>query len=401
MRYRFRLDGVLGNASKYVGLTAKDDDDFIDRISHHYSTIILVIFTVIVSTKQYVGDPIECWCPAQFTDVQTKYTSYVCWVSNTYYVPFRDPIPITEEPKKDKEIVYYQWVPFILLFQALLFKMPRILWRIVASMSGVCMETVISMAAEMQYKPPEDRKKQVDYVVNHVDRWLVGVKHYNPGICLPFREKVAKYCCVFCGRRYGNYLMTCNLFIKALYVTNAVCQLYVVNSFLGGDYILYGFHVLEAFLKGEDWSTSDRFPRVTLCDFEIRQLQNVQKWTVQCVLPINLFNEKIFLFIWFWLILIAALSAFNLLLHIVAVLFPQQRMQYLKKYLHTHRLLKTGGDKKLAKLFVDRYLRQDGVFLLRMISHNASDVVASDLIYELWHRYRNKKLVDVDDDTNV
>jgi len=37
------------------------------------------------------------------------------------------------------------------------------------------------------------------------------------------------------------------------------------------------------FSVGLDWPLSERFPRVTLCDFQILQLDNVQKYTVQCV----------------------------------------------------------------------------------------------------------------------
>ena len=34
----------------------------------HYTTGLLVAAAFIVSTKQFVGDPIVCWCPAHFTD---------------------------------------------------------------------------------------------------------------------------------------------------------------------------------------------------------------------------------------------------------------------------------------------------------------------------------------------
>jgi hypothetical protein len=61
---------------------------------------------------------------------------------------------------------------------------------------------------------------------------------------------------------------------------------------MGSEYSVYGFEVVNSLYEGEDWTYSPRFPRVTLCDFEIRQMTNLQRWTVQCVLPVNLFNEK-------------------------------------------------------------------------------------------------------------
>jgi len=38
---------------------------------------------------------------------------------------------------------------------------------------------------------------------------------------------------------------------------------------------------------------------------------NIHPYTVQCVLPINLYNESIYVFLWYWMILVAALSVFR------------------------------------------------------------------------------------------
>jgi len=59
------------------------DDDHVDRLSRQYTVIILICFAFLVSTKQFVGRPINCWCPAEFTDSHVDYTNSICWVSNT------------------------------------------------------------------------------------------------------------------------------------------------------------------------------------------------------------------------------------------------------------------------------------------------------------------------------
>ena len=115
--FRFRLDSVLGSFATYARLKGRYDDDWIDRLNHLYTTIVFIIFTIVVSTKQYVGEPIHCWCPAEFTDAMVDYTNNVCWVSNTYFVHFDDDIPKHDYMKRETEIGYYQWVPMILLFQ--------------------------------------------------------------------------------------------------------------------------------------------------------------------------------------------------------------------------------------------------------------------------------------------
>ena len=106
---------------------------------------------------------------------------------------------------------------------------------------------------------------------------------------------------------------------------NAVGQLFLLDALLVNDYHLYGAYIIERnnyynnsnyyycyyhyyndygayiverLLRGQDWTQSERFPRVTLCEFEIRRQSRLHNYVVQCTLTINLFNEKIFLFVW-------------------------------------------------------------------------------------------------------
>jgi hypothetical protein len=52
-----------------------------------------------------------------------------CFVENTYFVPMHREIPESPLERKQRELHYYQWVPFMLAVQALLFYAPRIVWR--------------------------------------------------------------------------------------------------------------------------------------------------------------------------------------------------------------------------------------------------------------------------------
>ncbi|XP_046563569.1 innexin unc-9-like [Haliotis rubra] len=318
--------------------------------------------------------------------------NHTAGLKNTYYIPMDTPIPVDHAERDSEELTYYQWVPLILLFQAFMFKFPNILWRVFNGGAGINLDKIVEMAEQTQMGSPEDRNTTIEHIAKYMDRWLETHREYHWNIIVRAKQKMARFCCFFCNKRAGTYLTAFYLFIKVLYAANVIAQFFILNAFLATEYNMYGFDVMAKLASGQEWKESPRFPRVTLCDFKIRQLQNIQTWTVQCVLPINLFNEKIFIFIWFWLVLVAALTCVNMVAWLYRVMFKRNRPAYIKKYLKISNELHTGSDKKLCAKFADQYLRDDGVFVIRVISKNSTDLVATDLVFKLWQIYKDKTL---------
>ena len=382
------MDRLLRTVLSVNEAKKRHDDDFVDRLTRTYTCSILVLFATIVSTKQFVGEPIACWCPAHFTESHRSYTNNVCWVSNTFYVPFEHRIPgDSEESWKERQMVsYYQWIPLILLSQAVMSFVPALIWRFLNIRSGIDMSALMDAAVVCQRGSyAEIREKTIRYIVNQIDRYLLAQRDFQRGCCTEVKQIMARYCFMVGGKRHGNYLMVTYLFVKVLYLCNAVGQLFLLDYFLGIEYHMYGIHVAARLLKGEDWTVSERFPRVTLCNFQIRHQSRVHDYVVQCALTINLFNEKIFIIVWFWLVFVALISALNALQWFARALYWPGQLHYVKKKLRAYEV--THRSKGNLKKFVNYYLRRDGLFLIRMISINIGEMVAAETLAGLWENY--------------
>ncbi len=199
----------------------------------------------------------------------------------------------------------------------------------------------------------------------------------------------------------GNYLVVLYIFTKIIFIVNVIGQLFLLDAFLGTNFHFYGIDVIKSLAQNVDWTESARFPRVTMCDFKVRRLGNVQRYTVQCVLPINLFNEKIYLFIWFWMVFVAVMTCLSLLSWVMRLAFRSDRHRYIRKHLRLLDRLERDSDKEMAGKFVERYLRQDGVFVLRLVGHNTNAITVTEFVCSLWDNYRAKPLLQMADQTNT
>lgn len=69
----------------------------------------------------------------------------------------------------------------------------------------------------------------------------------------------------------GLYLVT-----KFLFCANVVGQFFLLDAFLGGFYSYWGIEAMYTLAAEHEMKESRRFPRVTMCDFLVRDLKGTE-----------------------------------------------------------------------------------------------------------------------------
>jgi len=251
----------------------KSGDEVIDKLNGFYTVVLLLLCSVLAGSKQYFGSPIQCWTPAQFKPDWTRYAEGHCFVEGTYYKTGKDRVKIT----------YYQWIPFVLAFQALLFLMPATVTE-----DNKAIQRLIG-----------DTDALAEYLSKrmHRDRW---------------------HTVLFYQLR------------KLLYVLNICGQVMMVSFFLGFHDIWGWLTVIEHLVHKKTWHSTGLFPRVTFCDFTILELGNKRHYTVQCLLAINMLNEMIYLILWLWFMFLLSCTLLDILCSQFMLCFMRKR--YIRRF---------------------------------------------------------------------
>lgn len=127
---------ILRSLRSLLKISRIHTDGNIFRLHYSLTVIILMAFCIIITTKQYVGDPIDC---LRADGVDKSIINTYCWIHTTYSIPsaFNKKVGVdvphpgvdnTNDPNEFQHHKYYQWVCFVLFVQAAAFYVPRYLW---------------------------------------------------------------------------------------------------------------------------------------------------------------------------------------------------------------------------------------------------------------------------------
>jgi hypothetical protein len=266
----------------------------------------------------------------------------------------------TEGKDEGKRIyhAYYQWVCFVLFFQALLFYVPRYIWK--AAEGGKIRNLILGLNNPImdEQKKTTNRRLLVDYLARNRGT------HSTSFIIYSLTEVL-------------NFL-------------NVVLQMYIMDRFLGGEFSDYGWKVIS--FTEWDWSVRYDpmirvFPRLTKCTFHrYGSSGDVQRHDAMCILPINIINEKIYVFLWFWFYFLAIAS-------LVAIVY--RALTYL---LPTMRILATQSRCRLVnRAALENLLHQLDAgdwFVIDLLSKNIDPLNFRDLVIDYYQEIDRAKPID-------
>jgi len=198
-------------------------DNNVFRLHYKATVVILAICSVLVMSNQFIGDPIDCLVEGVPSGLMDSY----CWIHATFSIPSRwvgrqgsDVVapgvaPISGQGEDAVYHKYYQWVCYVLVLQAGLFYLPRLVWR--QQEGGRLAMLVNEMREPKLVVQKEQRAERISTIVRY------------------FRDNRGQHAA------YAAQFFICEI----LNFVNVIGQMFLMDKFLGYEFSTYGLQVLS------------------------------------------------------------------------------------------------------------------------------------------------------------
>jgi hypothetical protein len=307
---------------KSLKLGTVDTTNNVFKLFANITPAIFWVSSALVIASSYIGDPIKC-----MLDKDVDIANTLCWIHGTYHIDDKISEAIygsvckrsyttygseLSKGDRDADTSYYQWVPFMLVIHGLIFLISAKIWK------------VLENGLLEQF----GTKKDISRLVEAVEISKVAKEKANRFMALSRNA----------NNRYFIYFVLCEIGNIAA----AIFNFYLIDMHLGGRFKYYGSDVVaysatnDRFLENPICSA---FPTMTSCDVRFAGVNGATdiKNTL-CILPQNIINGKIYLAIWFWMVILLIACAINAIYRIAQVVVVGMRKRELVCLINTRRM---------------------------------------------------------------
>lgn len=349
-------------------------DNIIFKLHYRLTFLILLAGSLLVCSTQFIGEHIRC---VTDSGIPNHVVSTFCFFTSTFTVTKYMNLTKLREGEiahpgvgpagKDDDVVYhayYQWVPFVLFFQAILFYLPHHIWR---SAEGGRLKMLVS---------------GLRLASAAMDEEIITVN----GVKIPTKgereEKLRDIRSAFLNRIHLNqhwaYYLT---FCEVLNLVNVLVQMYLTNLFLGGSFFSLGFDMIRDGFNDKLDRLDEVFPKMTKCNFhKFGASGTIQKFDALCLMALNIVNEKIYLFLWCWFIFLAIVTFLGLLYRVLTMIL-HSRSLWFNKIVFTMACPGRFNPWQMLKVS-NNYYYGDWLFLY-YIAKNMDNFVFKDLLTQM------------------
>jgi len=286
-------------------------DNNVFKLHYKVTALLLLACSFLLSTRQYFGSAMYCTVngiPIDDADAN-------CWSHSTFTVissaddQLDTDIGLSEivsriygrDLDKVEYHSYYHWMFLVLFAQAVLFCVPRFVWKLWES--GRIRTIMFDLDSPINtdaYK--SERKKML------VEYFATNMHTHN---------------------LYAIRFFMCEL----MNTTNVVIQMLCIDYCFNGQFSTYGPDMfwMSGMEPERRYDPADElFPRITKCTFHtFSRIGTVQKLEGVCVLPLNIINQKIYSFLWPWFMFVSLVSLFNTIYRLAIMTVSQFRLKLL------------------------------------------------------------------------
>ncbi|KAH1022620.1 innexin inx7 [Dendroctonus ponderosae] len=369
------FEGVVPFVKKLANQTYSIDN-WVFKLHYRLTFFALLTSTVLVCSRQYIGDHIQCisdkGVPGHVIDTYCFFTSTFTLIKDLdpelldkgglphpgvgeYGIHSKDEV---------KHHAYYQWVPFVLFGQALMFYASHYVWK---KLEGGRLKYLVDGLQLAAFSLQEKE---------------MGVGGKNIPTRAQKEDKIRVVRKAFLDRLYISGSWSMHLILcECLNLLNVLLQIYITDRFLNGQFMSLGANVWRQGLESSVDPLDVVFPKVTKCTFHKYGPSGSIQWhDAMCVMALNVINDKIYTFLWFWYIFLLVATGLALAWRLLTILLHARSKSFNKLVFST---TCPGKINPWDVLTVSRYCSYTDWLFLKYLSKNLDGLVFREIIIGL------------------